>query len=124
MKQPRVVIASCLLVGIIGLSAWSGLCIRNECKLLCGQISRIAVLVSEEAPDEIVVSAIDEMTAYWKSVRIKLMLFLPGNELEPLDSSVAKLLPMYQADCDELTAELSSLGADFSRLRREEFMVL
>lgn len=124
MKQPRVKIAVALLTGIVGVVAWSGYCIWNESKIMQNKSVRLEVLVAQEAPDEVVNAAMDELFADWKRTRLLLMLYLPASEVEPIDNSVAKLLPMYQAECDELTAELSALTATFERIRREEFMVL
>ncbi len=124
MKQPRVKLAAGILTGVAALVAASGWFLWDGSMAMTQETACLQGLLSQNAPREVIESELDSLTARWRSIRFPMMLFLPREEVEDLDDSVARLRPMYEAGCDELTAEMKMLAASFERIRREEFMVL
>lgn len=117
----RVMLAGGLLAGLAVLALYAALRVRG----ICAELLRLqtAAVQAAEANAPETGAAIAALTEYWDANVCLLQTVVAGSVTGDLDTSVQRLLPLYEAGCDELTAELAAAGSDIRWIREQEIMV-
>ena len=117
----RVMLAGVLLAGLGVLAGCAMLRVRGICAELLRLQAKAVYAAENRAPDT--GQAIAALTDYWNAKSHYLQTVVAGSVLGDLDRSMERLMPLWDAGCDELTAELAAAGSDISWIREQEIMV-
>lgn len=121
MKNTRTFIALLLLCGLLLVTAVSGVTVHRVCGRLLDAAEQVADVLREHPDDA--PAAIEALERQWQRDSAKLRLFVPNETLVDLNETVARLDAMREAECDELTAELTAIRADLLWIRAREHTV-
>lgn len=110
MKNARVKIAAAVLWGILLLTVLSVITVRRSCMRLLGGTQIIAE-AAVRGDGDAAHTAIGSLQKSWKHESNILRFFVPCETLSSLNQSIFRLDPLYDAGCDELTAELQAVRA-------------
>lgn len=122
MKNSRVKIAFAVLCGLFLLTVFSVITVRRSCTRLI-QDTAVIMNAAEQENDPATRAAIDSLQQDWKHESNILRFFVPCQTLSSLNQSVFRLDPLYDADCDELKAELHSVKAALQWIHGMELTV-
>lgn len=114
----HVQVSMLLICVAVLLIAASLLTVNRHCDLMCGKIN--AVMEADAVADrEATVTAVEEAHTQWEQSRGWLQLFVPRQSMAEVNTAIAKLLPLAEAENDELTAECAALKAMLLWMREQ-----
>lgn len=123
MKEGRMKIAVGVLCGILLSVGGSLRTVTTECAAVLDELAVVKQLADSGADRETLCGEIREMQGTWHTARTVMQFFVPATELEETDTLIARLLPLCNAESEELSAECAAIEASVRRVRRGLFLV-
>ncbi len=122
MKASRlsshVQVSLLLICVVVLLIVVSLVTVNHHCDLMCGTI--YAVMEADATADhEATISAVKEAHTQWEQSCKWLELFVPRQSIAEVNTAMAKLLPLAEAENDELAAECAALKAALLWMREQ-----
>ncbi len=107
-----------LICIVVLLIAASLLTVNCYCDLMCEKIAAVsdADATSDRAAT---IAAVEETYTQWEQSSKWLQLFVPKQSMAEVNTAIAKLLPLAEAENDELAAECAALRAMLLWLREQ-----
>ncbi len=102
----RIIICIAIIAAIIALGCSAIAYIEVNNSKLYGKIDKV---ISSFDMDSEVESSIADLNDYFKKYKKMLGCIVGDDELYEMELSISRLLPMYQSDCDEFTAECNQI---------------
>ena len=118
----RVKLAGGVLAMLAVLSGCAFAAVRQICTDLLQMQTRAERTVIENSADAR--QAVMELTEAWQQRGTVLQFLVAGNVLGELDGSMNRLVPMLDAECDELSAELAAVKSNLKWIYCQEIMIL
>lgn len=114
----HVQVSMLLICIVVLLIAASLLTVNRHCNLMCEKIN--AVMEADDTADRgTTISAVEEAQTQWKQSCKWLQLFVPRQSVAEVNTAIAKLLPLAEAENDELAAECAALNAMLLWMREQ-----
>ena len=104
----RIKISMGILALMVVFSGLSGFFVHKNCAELVSEIATIEKFVSDGDLESAEKSA-KLLEKNWNRFSKAAVLFVRSDKLTEAESTVSRIIPLIQTDCDELTAELSEL---------------
>lgn len=117
----RVKLAGSVLAALALLCGYAFRTVRSICMELLTMQARAENAVTAHQTN--VRDAVTALTDTWEQHGTALQFLVAGNVLGELDDSMNRLLPMLDADCDELTAELAAVKSNIRWIYDQEIMI-
>lgn len=113
----RIIISITIITAIIAIGCSAIFYIDSQNRKLYGKIEMVLNAYSQ---DEGVEESINELKSYFSIYQKGLACFVAEEELMDISEAISKLLPMYQSDCDEFTAECEAIKNLTERIKSNE----
>lgn len=114
----RFLTALCLLGIVLMLIVFSTVTVCSGCDAV---LSRTDALCSipEGAPADRTAAELSALQEVWRRSRGRLQFFVPNQQLNEINREICRLPALLDSGCDELSAELSAVRADLTRIREQ-----
>lgn len=113
----RIIISITIIVIIITIGCSAIYYIDTQNRKLYGKIEMV---LNAYSSDDGVEESIGELKTFFHKYEKGLACIVSEEALIDMSQSITKLLPMYQSDCDEFTAECQSIMTMAARIRSNE----
>ena len=114
----RIIVCIFIIGAIIAVGVFSCVLVASKNDRLYGHIESVMDIYDAGGDAS---SAIDDLETYFrKDYAPKLACFIDDEMLGELASSIARLRPMYESDCDEFSAECEAVRVGAERIYQSE----
>lgn len=113
----RIIISITIITVIIAIGCSAIFYIDSQNQKLYGKIEMVKKAYTDGAGVE---ESISGLQVYFDGYIKGLSCIVPEDELMEISEAIAKLLPMYQSDCDEFLAECEAIKNLAGRIRSNE----
>ena len=114
----RFLTAICLLGIVLILIAVSTVTVCSGCDAVLRR-TKVLCSIPEGTPAEHTAEALSALQDVWLRSRAKLQFFVPNQQLNEINREICRLPALLGSGCDELSAELSAVRADLTRIREQ-----
>ena len=115
----RIKISIVILAIMVIFGCFSGLFIHKKCSELVNAITIIEKSVSD-GDLESAENKAKSLEKKWSQFSQTAVLFVRSDKLTEAESTISRIIPLIQTDCDELSAELSELKSRIQHISDSE----